>query len=120
MSSLVVCARAEMVAALIAQRSRLPGLARADEVSPTIVLCGQARHESLLSLLGCGLQLLDSVWFLGEKLVCDAEAALRTAVSPPAVFGSASLPILFDPAGAGAEMDFAFSTLLFGEALAAG
>ena len=112
-----------MVAALLAQRGRRPGLLLADEVSlATTVLWGQVRHESLLTLLGGGLRRLDSVWFLagGEKLVCDAEAALRTVVSPPAVFGSATLPALFDLAGAGEEMDFAVSTLLFGEALAAG
>ena len=45
--------------------------------------------------------------------MCDAEAALRTVVAPPVVFGSAPLPDLFDPAGACAEMDFVFSTLLF-------
>ena len=120
-SSLVVCARAEMVAALLAQRNRRPGIALADEISlATVVLCGQARHESLLALLGGGLRLLDPLWFLGETLVCDAEAALRTVVSPPAVFGSALLPNFFDPADAGPETDFVFSTLLFGEALAAG
>ena len=110
-----------MVAALLAQRSRRPGMLLADEVSlAATVLWGQVRHESLLTLLGGGLRRLDSEWFLGEKLVCDAEAALRTVVSPPAVFGAATLPDFFDPAGAGAETDFAFSTLLFGEALAAG
>jgi hypothetical protein len=110
-----------MVAALLAQRGRRPGLLLADEISlAATVLWGQARHESLLTLLGGGLRQLDRVWFLGEKLVSDAEAALRTVVSPPAVFGPATLPALFDLAGAGAEMDFAFSTLLFGEALAAG
>jgi hypothetical protein len=110
-----------MVAAFLAQRARRLGIALIDEVSlAAVVLCGQARHDSLLQLLGGGLRLLDPVWFLGAKLVCDAEAALRTVVAPPAVFGSARLPDFFDPASAGAEMDFLFATLLFGEALAAG
>ena len=62
LSSLVVCARAEMVAALLAQRGRRPGLLLADEVSlATTVLWGQARHESLLTLLGGGLRQLDRV-----------------------------------------------------------
>ena len=39
-SSLVVCARAEMVAAFLAQRSRLPEIALMDEVSlAVVVLC---------------------------------------------------------------------------------
>ena len=91
-SSLVVCARAEMVAAFLAQRSRRPGIALLEEVSlATVVLC--------LLLLGGGLRLLDPVWYLGEKLVCYAETALRKGVAPPVVFGSAQPPDLFDPAG---------------------
>ncbi len=44
-SSLVVCARMEMVAAFLAQRSRRPGIALMDEVRLTaVVLCGQTRH----------------------------------------------------------------------------
>ena len=120
-SSLVVCARAEMVAALLAQRARRPGSPMADEVSlAVVVLCGQARHESLLSLLTGGLRILAPGWSLGTQLLSEAEAGLHSVVAPPVVFGPATLPadLYSDPSGE--PLDFAFSSLLFGEALAAG
>ena len=85
-----------------------------------VVLSSAARHESLLALLDGGLRTLARRWFLDDKLLCAEEAALRTVVAPPTVFGPAPLPASFDPAGAGEPLDFAFAPLLFGEALAAG
>jgi hypothetical protein len=110
-----------MAAALLAQRARRPGIPVADEVSlAVLVLCGVARHKSLMALLDGGLRLLAPGWRLDDKLLCAAEAGLRAVIGPPVIFCGSALPAIFDPAGAGAEMEFAFGALLFGEALAAG
>ncbi len=54
-TSLAACSRAEMTAALLAQRSRLQGLLlRAELDAAVVMLCGAACHASLLELLqGC-------------------------------------------------------------------
>ena len=74
---------------------------------------------SMANALGW-LRLLAPGWRLDAQLLCAAEAGLRSVIGPPAIFCGSSLPACFDPAGAGAEMEFAFGALLFGEALAAG
>ena len=120
-TSLVACARAEMSAALLAQRARGPSTSLSDEVGlAVVVLCGEARHDSLLSLLDGGLRILAPRWHLEEATVCVIETSLRAAVGWPAVFGGAALPQLFDSAELGEEMDFPLAVLLFGEALTAG
>jgi hypothetical protein len=104
-----------MAEALLAQQARRPGAPVADEVSlAVLVLCGAARHESLLALLDGGLRLLAPGWRLDAKLLCSAEAGLRVVIGPPAVFCCSAMPASFDPAGAGAVMEFAFRALLFG------
>jgi hypothetical protein len=54
-SSLAACSRAEMTAALLAQRKRGPHLPlRAELDAAVVVLCGAARHASLVELqLSC-------------------------------------------------------------------
>jgi hypothetical protein len=57
-----------------------------DEVSlAVLVLCGAVRHESLLALLDGGLRLLAPGWRLDVKLLCAAEAGLRSVIGPPAI-----------------------------------
>ena len=92
-TSLAACARAEMTAALIAQRTRGPGTQlRAELDAAVVVLCGQLRHEALLSLSDGGLRILATSWHLPERDVLVVESCLRTVIGPPAIFGAASLP----------------------------
>ena len=120
-TSLVACARAEMTAALLAQRGRGPGVLLRAEIDATgVVLHGEVRHASLKTLLNGGLCTLAAHWHLPEKDVLVTEACLRAVIGPTAVFGAASLPTLQDFLEPGAESDFALAPLLFGEALAAG
>ncbi len=54
-----------MKAALLAQRSRAPGLPlRAELDAAVVMLCGAARHSSLLDLLHGGLRTLAASWHL--------------------------------------------------------
>jgi hypothetical protein len=58
-TSLAACARAEMTAALIAQRGWGPGVQiRAEVDAAVVVLGGQLRHASLVTLLDGGLRTL--------------------------------------------------------------
>ncbi len=58
-SSLAACSRAEMTAALLAQRKRGPHLPLRSELdAAVVVLCGAARHASLVELLQGGLRCL--------------------------------------------------------------
>ena len=109
-----------MTAALLAERARAAGNPVAEEISlVAVVLCGAVRHASLLLLLDGGLRSLAPSWRMPEKFLAAAEAGLRRVIGPPAVFGGAALPAGFSTA-LGERMEFAFATLLFGEALAAG
>ncbi len=54
-------------------------------------------------------------WRLHERDVC-----LLSVISPPAVFGAASLPTFSGSSSLGEVSDFALAPLLFGKALAAG
>ena len=55
-SSLAACSRAEMSAAFLAERARGSSSDVAKEVGlAVVVLCGAARHDSLLQLLDGGL-----------------------------------------------------------------
>ena len=120
-TSLAACARAEMTAGLVAQRTRGPGTElRAELDAAVVVLCGKLRHAALRSLLDGGLRVLAASWFLPEKDVLIVESCLRTVVGPHAVFGAASLPIPRHPIAFGVESDFALAPLLFGEALTSG
>ncbi len=108
-------------AALLAQRARGLGLALADEVSlAVVVLCGEARHASLLSLMDRGMSLLAVEWRMSDRLAGAAHAGLLSVVGPPAVFGGSALPADFGMTACGEEMEFAFANLLFSEALVAG
>jgi hypothetical protein len=119
-TSLAACSRAEMTAALIAQRGRGPGVNIRSEVdAATVVLGGQVRHAELCTLRDGGLRALATSWHLPERDVRTVEASLRTVIGPPAVFGAALLPL--SAASPSDELsDFAHAPLLFGEALAAG
>jgi hypothetical protein len=119
-TSLAACSRAEMTAALIAQRGRGPGVNIRTEVdAATVVLGGQIRHASLRTLCDGGLRTLAASWHLPERDVRTIESSLRTVIGPQAVFGAASLP---SSASSPSDevSDFALAPLLFGEALAAG
>ena len=107
-----------MTAALIAQRSRGPGVDLRTEVdAAVVVLGGQLRHSSLRALHDGGLQLLADSWRLADRDVHVITESLRSVIGPQAVFGSSSLPTITPE---GAVSDFALAPLLFGEALAAG
>ncbi len=92
-----------------------------DEASPAVLAPrGAARPESLLAPPDGGLLLLAPGWHLASRLLCAAVADLHAAIGPPDTFRGPPLPASFDPAGARAEMEFAFGAPLLGEALAAG
>jgi hypothetical protein len=55
-----------------------------------------------------------------QRLAGAAQASLRSVVGPPAVFGGSALPADFGSTFYREEMEFAFASLLFSEALAAG
>ena len=113
-TSLAACARAEMTAALIAQRGRGPGVNLRTEVdAAVVVLGGQLRHESLVILRDGGLRTLAAGW---HRDVCAIESSLRTIIGSPAVFGSAPLPAAA-ASPTGDLSTFALAPLLFGEAL---
>ncbi len=120
-SSLAACTRAEMTAALIAQRTRRPGVDLRTEVdAAVVVLGGQLRHASLRALHDGGLRLLADSWRLADRDVQVIAESLRSVIGPQAVFGPSSLtpPATLIPDGV--VSDFALAPLLFGEALAAG
>jgi hypothetical protein len=94
-TSLAACSRAEMTAALLAQRTRALELPlRAELDAAIVVLCGTARHASLLKLFQGCLRSLAACWLLPGKDVLMAESYLRTVVGPPTLFGATSLHIL--------------------------
>ncbi len=66
------------------------------------------------------MQSLCTTWHAGAGRLEEALTSLRLVVSPPAVFGRASLPVLPDPAQLGRSFDCPLSGLLFGAALTAG
>jgi hypothetical protein len=75
-TSLAACARAEMTAALIAQRGSGPAVQPSAEVNAAVdVLGGQLRHAALRlrTLLDGGLCLLSESWHLLERDVCVIE-----------------------------------------------
>ena len=121
-TSLAACSRAEMTAALIAQRGRGPGVTLRTEVDAAlVVLGGQVRHASLLALHDGGLRVLTASWHLPERDVRVIATALRTVIGPPAVFGASScLPLDALACPSDVVSDFALAPLLFGESLAAG
>jgi hypothetical protein len=90
-TSLAACARAEMTAALIAQRGRGPGVQLSAEVdAAVVVLGGQLRHTALRTLLDGGLRTLSESWHLPDRDFRVIESSLRTVIGPPAIFGAAS------------------------------
>ncbi len=120
-SSLAACSRTEMTAALLAQRSRTQPLPlRAELDAAVVVLCGAARHASLVELLQGVLRILAASWRLPEKDLLMAESFLSTVIGPLTVFGAASLPTLYYSADLGSPTEFALAPLLFGKALACG
>ena len=120
-TSLVACGRAEMTAALLAERARGPLVSLSDDVGlAVVVLCGAARHDSLSQLLDGGLDLLAASWGLEGKQLRLVSSLLRSVVAPPVVFGSSALPLAFASLDPGPEADCALSTLLFGAAIQAG
>ena len=121
-TSLAACSRAEMTAALIAQRGRGPGVTLRTEVDAAlVVLGGQVRHASLRALHDGGLRVLTASWHLPERDVRVIATALRTVIGPPAVFGASScLPLDALACPSDVVSDFALAPLLFGESLAAG
>ena len=120
-SSLAACSRAEMTAALLAQRQRGAHLPlRAELDAAVIVLCGAARHASLVELLQGGLRRLASSWQLPAKDLLMIESFMQTVIGPPTVFGAASLPAHYFSDDLGSPSSFSLGPLLFGEALAGG
>ena len=120
-SSLAATARTEMTAALLAGRGLGPGLQLRSECdAAALLLHGEARHASLVTLLNGGLRTLAAHWHLPEKDARVAEAYLHTVVGPPAVFGSAQPPTHDELGALGEVTSFNLAPLLFGEALAAG
>ncbi len=120
-SSLAACSRAEMTAALLAQRSRAQPLPlRAELDAALVVLSGAARHASLVELLQGGLRCLATSWRLPEKDLLMAESFLLTVIGHPIVFGAVSLPALYYLDDLGSPTVFSLGTLLFGSALAGG
>jgi hypothetical protein len=88
MSSLAACSRAEMTAALLAQRARGPSVPLSDEVLLAVTLLhGTSRHGKLLSLLSGGLRSLCTAWRADDAFLHDALAAVRSVVALPALFG---------------------------------
>jgi hypothetical protein len=121
MSSLAACSRAEMTAALLAQRARGPLVPLSEEVLLAItVLHGASRHDDLLSLLSGGLRSLCAAWRADDVFLHNALTAVRSVVAPPAVFGSGSLPSDFGAPAPGPSVSCPLSTLLFGAAITAG
>jgi hypothetical protein len=104
-TSLAACSRAEMTAALIAQRGSGPGVQIRAEVDAAVVV--------LVTLLDGGLQTLSESWHLPERDVRMTESSLSTVIGPPAIFGAASLPTPSDPPLLGEGPDFALAPLLF-------
>jgi hypothetical protein len=120
-SSLAACSRAEMTAALLAQRSRAQLLPlRAELDAALVVLSGAARHASLVDLLQGGLRCLAESWRLPEKDLLMAESFLLTVIGHPVVFGAVSLPALYYSDDLGSPAVFSLGSLLFGSALACG
>ena len=120
-SSLASCSKAELTAALLAQRARGPGVALSDEVGlAVVVLCGSARHEALRVLLDGGLRELAVEWRLELRHVLEAEERLRAVVGPDIIFGSSRLPPLFEDRRSGVDIDCPLAIQLFGAAVAAG
>jgi hypothetical protein len=120
-SSPAACSRAEMTAALLAQRNRGQHLPlRAELDAAVIVLYGAARHASLVELLQGGLRCLAMSWQLPEKDLLLVESFIQTVIGPPTVFGPASLSILYYSDNLGSPTTFSLGSLLFGEALAGG
>ena len=110
-----------MTAALLAQRQRGPHLPlRAELDAAVTVLCGAARHASLLELLQGGLRCLATSWQLPAKDLLMIESFMQTVIGPPTVFGAASLPARYFTDDPGPPSSFSLGPLLFGEALAGG
>jgi hypothetical protein len=120
-SSLAACSRAEMTAALLAQRQRGPHLPlRAELDAAVVVLCGAARHASLVELRQGGLRCLATSWQLPAQDLLMVESFLQTVIGPPTVFGPAALPARYFSDDLGSPSTFSIGPLLFGEALAGG
>jgi hypothetical protein len=96
-----------MTAALIAQRTRGPGVDLRTEVdAAVVVLGGQLRHASLRALHDGGLRLLADSWRLADRDVHVIAESLRSVIGPQAVFGPSSLPTLIPE---GVVSDFALA-----------
>ena len=120
LSALLACSRAEMVAALLAQRSRTTTTPAGEDCSlAALVLSGALRHEALSSLLHGGLASLLLHWHAQPSFVADAVARLGSTIAPPAVFGSASLPPVPPDLASAPSITCPLSTLLFGAVIAA-
>ena len=120
-SSLAACSRAEMSAAFLAERARGSSSDVSKEVGlAVVVLCGAARHDSLLQLLGGGLSSLATDWRMSASARQLVERHIRTVVAPPIIFGSATLPAAFKPAAGGPLVECALSNLFFGAAIQLG
>ena len=120
-SALAACARAEMTAALLAQRSRNNLTPAAEDVGlAVVVLCGAARHSALLELLDGGLDVLAGAWHMGPAALHVVRSRLLSVIAPPAVFGRASLPVQLHLDGDGVPFACPLTALLFGSALEAG
>jgi hypothetical protein len=120
-TSLAACARAEMTAALLAQRLRHSLMPLKDEMGLAVtVLCGAARHANLLFLRSLGGSAWAAAWHMSTSALAVITRALRSVIAPPAVFGAATLPPLVEVVDIGLAMDCALAVPLFGAALSAG
>ena len=85
LSALLACSRAEMVAALLAQRARTPSPPASDDCNlAALVLSGALRHEALSSLLHGGLASLLLHWHAQPDFVAHAVARLHSTIVPTA------------------------------------
>ena len=89
-SALLSCSRAEMVAALLAQRARKPDTPEREDTSLAIlVLNGAVRFEAVSCLRAGGLRTLMAHWRVPPHVTDEAVDRLSAAVAPPAIFGAA-------------------------------
>lgn len=115
-----------MAAALMAQRTRRPGLPLSDEVgAAVVVVAGALRHEAVASLLAGGLEQLEVLWGVDRGALDELARCLRSVVGPPATFGPGFPPRGWVPPGGGPRArgclaTFAHVQTAFSGALAAG
>ena len=93
LSALLACSRAEMVAALLAQRARTPTISASEDCSlAALLLSGALRHEALSALLQGVLASLMHHWLRNRTQIADAVSRLGSAIVPRRCLAASTCP----------------------------